>query len=233
MEDLKNKILTENEKHLRWVEIYKITNLINNKMYIGQSISHCHKGNGRYYPKGMHMRFKEHIRESNFKYKYHCNALNNAFKTYGVDNFKVELIQTCSIEEANAIESGEIIKHNTLVPNGYNITLNCKNVLPSMVIREKISIGNQKNHLDRHLAKYKDVNFQDDKSNYDKYITPRHCNNVQIGWYLRINKIATEFKSSTYDMQSVKNRIYEFLDILKSLNGNTTKLRENLKDDTI
>jgi hypothetical protein len=41
--ELKNKII-ENETQ-RWVEIYKITNSINQKVYIGQAVSHIRKHN--------------------------------------------------------------------------------------------------------------------------------------------------------------------------------------------
>ena len=39
--ELKNKIITDEK--LRWVEIYKIVNTINQKVYIGQAISHIRK----------------------------------------------------------------------------------------------------------------------------------------------------------------------------------------------
>lgn len=41
--ELKNKII-ENDI-LRWVEIYKITNITNQKLYIGQAVSHIRKIN--------------------------------------------------------------------------------------------------------------------------------------------------------------------------------------------
>ena len=132
--ELKNKIITNEQ--FRWVEIYKITNQINQKLYIGQAISH-RKINNNYYPRGLEGRFKEHIKESSIKQKYHCNALNNAIKTYGKSNFNVTILHYCKIEDANKIETAEIKNNNSLVPNGYNINTSCNSLLPSYEIRKK------------------------------------------------------------------------------------------------
>jgi predicted GIY-YIG superfamily endonuclease len=51
--------------------IYSITNVLNNKMYIGQSI-HCYQ------------RFKEHSSKYTWK---RCGAIYTAFKKYNIENF--------------------------------------------------------------------------------------------------------------------------------------------------
>jgi len=202
------------DESLRWVEIYKIINNINQKVYIGQAISH--RKNGKYYtPKGMEGRFKEHIKESNFTHKYHCNALNNAFRIYKPENFSLTLLHICKVEESNSIETDEIIKHNSLVPNGYNINTSSNSLLPSDSLRDKISKGNINCHLTRHLAKFENFIFNEDESNFHKYITPRTKYNIQIGWYLRINKKVIEFISKFDDINETKNRAFEFLKLLK------------------
>jgi hypothetical protein len=209
---LKNKNI-KNEK-LRWVEIYKITNVINQKVYIGQAISHK-KCNNTYIPKGMEGRFKEHIKESTRVQKYNCNALNNAIRTYGANNFIVEHLYNCQIEEANEMETFEIKNHNSLVPNGYNINTSCNSLLPSEEMREKISLGNINTHNVKHLQKFEDFIFNDDESNFNKYISPLSKNKIQIGWYLRLNKKVIEFKSTIHNCNHTKQRALEFLKILK------------------
>jgi len=211
---LKNKII--NDETLRWVEIYKIRNKINQKAYIGQAISH-RKNNGRYYPKGMEGRFKEHIKESRPKQKYHCNALNNAIKSYGKENFIIELLHTCSIEEANKIETDEIKNNNSLVPNGYNINKSCNSLLPSIEMRKKISEGNIDTHYKRHIKKFENFVFDEDEANFHKYITPRIKNSMQVGWYLRINKKVIEFKSSICSLSETKQRALKFITLLKEV----------------
>jgi hypothetical protein len=210
--ELKNKII--DDETLRWVEIYKITNKINQKVYIGQAISH-RRNNNKYYPKGMMGRFKEHIKESKPKQKYHCNALNNAIKTYGSENFMVELLQICKIEDANKIETNEIHNHNSLVPNGYNINTSCNSLLPSNELREKISVGNINYHYEKHLKKFEGFVFNVDENDFHKYITPRTKYNTQIGWYLRVNKKVIEFKSTISSLNETKERAFEFLKLLK------------------
>lgn len=86
--------------------IYKITNLLNNKIYIGQSV-HIEK------------RFLEHT----WKDKNNHSALSNAFKKYGKDNFSFEVIEECNYKILNIRERYYIISYNSLTPNGYNIVL--------------------------------------------------------------------------------------------------------------
>lgn len=61
-------------------KIYKITNLINNKIYIGQTI------------RDLKVRFKQHC------YRNGCAYLHNALLKYGKANFKIELIEEVPIE---------------------------------------------------------------------------------------------------------------------------------------
>jgi len=210
--ELKNKIIED--ENLRWVEIYKITNNINQKVYIGQAISHK-KSYKKYYPKETQGRFKEHIKEAKPKQKYHCNALNNALRTYGVENFTVEILHYCKMEVSNQLETDEMKKHNSLVPNGYNINTSCNSLKPSDELREKISIGNIHYHYERHLKKFEDFVFDVDENDFDRYITPRTKYNTQIGWYVRINKKVIEFKSTIDDLNTTKKRAFEFLKLLK------------------
>jgi len=89
--------------------IYKATNKINGKMYIGQTV------------KSLNRRISRHI----------GNALNNrdtyyfhkAIRKYGIDNFKWEIVKECdSLEELNKAEIKMIKKYNTF-NNGYNLNL--------------------------------------------------------------------------------------------------------------
>ena len=80
--------------------IYKTTNLINNKIYIGQDS----KNNPNYLGSGIY--------------------LNNAIKKYGKENFKKEIICECKSKiELNRMEI-EMIKnnHSHISEGGYNIT---------------------------------------------------------------------------------------------------------------
>ena len=91
------------------IGIYKITNKINNKVYIGQSI---------------------HIEE---RWKQHINAtisgeqvLYKAFRKYGLENFTFEIIEECLQSKLDEREIYWSKQYNSLVPNGYNM-IECGN----------------------------------------------------------------------------------------------------------
>lgn len=93
--------------------IYKITNLINNKIYIGQTI------------RPINVRWNEHKHESFKKdghgYNYH---LHNAIRKYGVQNFKIEQIYRCEDDNRFDAESYFIQKYNSTNPQiGYNFVV--------------------------------------------------------------------------------------------------------------
>ena len=70
-------------KHMK-AGIYKITNLINSKVYIGQS-------------RNIEERWKEHIEKGNNQNSEEYNyPLYQAFRKYGIDNFKFEILEECS-----------------------------------------------------------------------------------------------------------------------------------------
>ena len=86
--------------------IYKITNIINSKIYIGQTI------------RTLDIRINEHLKDSN-KNNY---PLYRAIRKYGWNNFKVEIIDVDTTqEELNSKEIYWIKEFNCIVPNGYNI----------------------------------------------------------------------------------------------------------------
>ena len=90
--------------------IYKITNKLNNKVYIGQTI------------KSIESRFKQHLNSMK------CPLLSKAIKKYGKENFKIEPIDTAiSINELNNKEIYWIHFYNCLAPNGYNLESGGKN----------------------------------------------------------------------------------------------------------
>ena len=84
--------------------IYKITNKIDGKSYVGQSLND---------PK---IRWKQHFRENSG-----CICLRNAIQKYGKENFKTEIICICFDEDINFYEIEYIEKFNTISPNGYNL----------------------------------------------------------------------------------------------------------------
>lgn len=87
-------------------EIYKITNLINQKIYIGYT-----KHTAQY-------RFQQHWQGRNEK---DGSLLHKALKKFGKNNFSVETVERISEDEWAEKEQYYIEFYNSLVPNGYNI----------------------------------------------------------------------------------------------------------------
>lgn len=132
-----NKIYNNNIKHLIMPYpkrndnccgiIYKITNIINNKIYIGQTV----RG------------FSERITE--YKNGQGNVHLNNSFNKYGFENFKFEIIKTCtSIDELNKMEITLIEKYDSTNKNkGYNIECGGLNSHCADETRRRMSIAHK------------------------------------------------------------------------------------------
>jgi group I intron endonuclease len=88
--------------------IYKITNTVTNKCYIGETILDTPE-----------KRWNGHIQT--LKRNAGCPALKDAMKKYGVDKFKFEVLIICFDEDVDKYEREYIKKYNSMVPNGYNI----------------------------------------------------------------------------------------------------------------
>lgn len=92
------------------VGIYKITNVINGKSYIGQS-------------KNIERRWSTHKRAVQLKDPVRYNyPLYQAIRKYGLENFAFEILEQCSVVELNEKECFWISYYNTFF-KGYNATL--------------------------------------------------------------------------------------------------------------
>lgn len=107
--------------------IYKHTNKINGKCYIGRTKN----GLKRFYSKC-------HTLSQN---KSGCTALQNAINKYGFDNFTTEIL--CYVESENELADLEVYyikKWNSLTPHGYNIKLGDKFVkMEDVAYEQKLS----------------------------------------------------------------------------------------------
>jgi len=94
------------------IGIYKITNNINNKSYIGKSIK-------------IEERWKYH-KERMYNTKEWNKPLYKAFRKYGVENFSFEILESYeedNIDLLNEREKYYIKYYNTFGQTGYNATL--------------------------------------------------------------------------------------------------------------
>jgi group I intron endonuclease len=87
--------------------IYKITNTVNNKCYIGVTTA-----------TNPNERWRNH--KSAIRANIGCPFLQTAFKKHGEDAFKFEVLIICFDEDVFKFENDYIVKYNSMIPNGYN-----------------------------------------------------------------------------------------------------------------
>lgn len=177
------------------IGIYKITNLINNKCYIGQSID-------------IDRRWKQHLYMLNSN-KHHSIKLQNSWNKYKNKNFKFEVIEECEYDCLDEKENFHIELNDSKF-NGYNMNgeynIEYKNDLDS----EFEIIYNKWNDL---------LLLRDENINnfyfYDLKFNLRNSNNLK-----KIIKILT-MTNSIYEALLVcdKDKIYSLTKINFAKNG--------------
>lgn len=155
--------------------IYITTNLVNNKIYIGQ-----HKAS-KFEPD---------------KYIGSGTLLAEAIKKYGIQNFKNELLCECrSQEELNEKEVYYIAIYNTTDRTlGYNIKLGGNQTPCPDSVKEKISAQNKGKYLD-HVHIY--------KKDQEKHIAKEELNKyLESGWKIGRKQATCEALSKNYNYNS-------------------------------
>jgi group I intron endonuclease len=115
--------------------VYKITNTINGKVYVGQTT------------KTLKQRWTEHVYDSIGKRRRkHNSYLHLAIERYGKESFTAELLNSCVDKKSlDDVERFYIKTLNTVRPNGYNISLGGTGVMHgrkmSAESKAKISAG--------------------------------------------------------------------------------------------
>lgn len=107
--------------------IYRITNIVNGKIYIGQTLNPS-------------KRWSLHKSES--KKDKPSMAINYAMKKYGIHNFTFEIIASClDLQSANDTEEIIIVQEKSHVKYGmgYNVSNGGSNVSPTEETRKKLS----------------------------------------------------------------------------------------------
>ncbi len=137
--------------------IYKITNIVTNKCYIGQTINDPEK------------RWMDHKKTINTKYG--CPALKASMKKHGIEHFKFEVLIICFDSDMSKFEKEYIKKFESFGPKGYNLThggeeggffKGCKHT-PEEVerIKERLKLWRENpENLKKHADKIR-KNFQD------------------------------------------------------------------------
>ena len=208
--ELSNQILDNPTE--RYCEIYKITNISNGKIYVGQAVSHIlnHK---RYRPYGHQGRFRCHISEAFSTKKNQSHYLNNAIRKYGVNNFEVELIECCEIDKSDEREIHYIKTFDCLFPNGYNLKNGGSVFTHSEESKKRLSNGVLNYYKDKKYERFKNIKQIDD--DIEKYIKPLKRYNEQYGWYVYIDRVKADFGGVYIPLNESKISAIEFIKKLK------------------
>lgn len=88
------------------IGIYKIENLLNGKIYIGQSIH-------------IETRWAEHCRISN----QNKSLISTAIAEFGKENFSFQILEECEPEKLTELETQYIFMYDSFAPQGYNVAM--------------------------------------------------------------------------------------------------------------
>lgn len=97
----------EQPSKIGYIYLYQF---LNGKGYVGQTVS------------PVKYRFSAHVSEATNTPEIGCVALNHAINRYGAHTIVITIVWTGDATLLNAKEVEYIALHNTLVPNGYNIS---------------------------------------------------------------------------------------------------------------
>ncbi len=104
--------------------VYKITNNINGKQYIGKT------------QRSLRTRWQQHCQKDS-----KCIALKSAIQKYGAKTFTYEVIEEVICPLVLTQKEIEYIKNlNTMAPNGYNLTTGGEGGLMADVVKQKLSV---------------------------------------------------------------------------------------------
>jgi group I intron endonuclease len=191
--------------------IYKITNKLNNKCYIGQTINDVEN------------RWNDH--RKCIGTQHGCPGLRRAFEKYGLDNFKFEVVIICFNKDMSKYEK-EYIKKYDSYKNGYNLThggeeggffTGCKHTPENVAkIKQRWAEYNANPENRKHISERMKAHYADPKNREE------HSKRMKAT-YARL-KVEGKFKSNLYSNGHImtderKQKISDSL--LKYYNNNT------------
>lgn len=194
------------------IGIYKFTNKINKKAYIGQSVD-------------IQRRYREHI-----GLKPGNDVFHSALMKYGIENFNFEVIEECEIKELNEKEKYYIQYFNSLVPNGYNVSTGGANMAHLNKLNEYSNVDEIKKLLKETKLTNKEIGekFNVSDQTVSDINTGRMWIDEKIKYPIRSQKINVCKKCGKKINYKNKNKIC--IDCYNSLRIEQMPKREELKN---
>ena len=185
--------------------IYKITNNINNKSYIGLSVD-------------IENRIKTHFKKyKNINDKEYNKTLYRAMRKYGIENFSVEIIMECLKNELEKYEIYYIYYYNTY-HDGYNETPGgdgVKNIQGEkhpnhkLTIEDVIDIRNRYNNHERCSEVYELYKDKIKRSGFNKVWKGETWKNIKMEVYTEENKKYHKHNTGNKGSKNGKAKISE------------------------
>ena len=180
--------------------IYKLTNTVNNKVYIGQTANSLRK------------RIIAHLSHSNKYTKSKKHHLQFALQKYGYHNFQIEILETCNRSDLNDREIFWIkYFDSTDSTKGYNCTKGGDGCAIARQIKEstrkKISEANKNKWSDdEYRLRQKKSRIRSHKNRLKKTVQLTYSYDIVKIWDYK-KDIATKYNSSIYNLSKDKNYI--------------------------
>ncbi len=214
--------------------IYIITNLINGKQYVGQTIQ-----------SDIYKRWNSH---KNLKHKTVGQILYNAYQKYGINNFTYKIICICFNEDTNKYEEEYIKKYNTIYPNGYNLLPGGNNRTHNEYTKKLISknlLGSNNPNFGKKLSEDKIKKMSERMKGKNNHRYGKKYTNIEIQKRLNLykdnpeigkkisnslkeyykNNQGTAKKVEQYDLQgNLINTFYSISEAARFVNVSTTFL---------
>lgn len=164
--------------------IYLITNKVNGKKYVGQSID-------------IEKRWKDHIRDSK-KSEY---TIHKAIRKYGVENFEFSVLEECPVDKLDEREIYWISELDTY-NNGYNMTLGGEGHILYLNPKEReqkkkeVARRSGKKYRDSHKEKRRELQrkYRKNHPDYDKKWEDNHKEERKRMWSERARRLRMEKK---------------------------------------
>ena len=175
--------------------IYKITNKINGKIYIGQTI--------------MPIKNRMYKHYSQARTGKAITGIDAAIRKYGEDNFEVEQLVECPNEDLNQQEQFYISKYKSF-ENGYNLTIGGQYTTTSLNI-----------DIEKAIKKYNELQSVEETVKYFNCCTETisrllKANGIEIKRHLNLDNLKNGIKFKEGD-NTKKVRIIELDLIFNSL----------------
>lgn len=124
--------------------IYRITNKVNGKHYVGQTKNVRNRWN-------RHKELQKKANDANYKYRKFIQVIHYALAKYGLENFEFVVVEEVETQEqANDREEHWARELNSYAPSGYNVTKCGEHKALSEETKRKISEAQKGRKVPKH-----------------------------------------------------------------------------------